>query len=260
MIDQALQDQLRSTYNPEGSPLRKRQLRMLEMLKYIDKICKENNIKYWLSSGTCLGAVRHHGFIPWDDDVDIELLEDDYNKLIKILRDNETEEFVIQSSQDDPNYIFDFAKLRDKKTQVKESFGLDSLYIHQGLFIDIFKLSPSNSKFLHYLCGRLRTAENYTKLWSMKNKILNLIFPCIRAFNNCFIGFCRQLDRIAVTNRYRHTMGVSFLKARNKNDIEHVIPQTFEGNLFPIPLGYDNYLKAMYGDYMTLKKSHTHLK
>ena len=74
MITDTLQNELRERYNPNGSTLRKQQLRMLEMLQYIDSVCKKHNIRYWLCSGTLLGAVRHGGFIPWDDDVDIEML------------------------------------------------------------------------------------------------------------------------------------------------------------------------------------------
>ena len=69
MITDTLQNELRERYNPDGSILRKQQLRMLEMLQYIDFVCKKHNIRYWLCSGTLLGAVRHGGFIPWDDDV-----------------------------------------------------------------------------------------------------------------------------------------------------------------------------------------------
>ena len=76
MITDTLQNELRERYNPDGSILRKQQLRMLEMLQYIDFVCKKHNIRYWLCSGTLLGAVRHGGFIPWDDDVDIEMLND----------------------------------------------------------------------------------------------------------------------------------------------------------------------------------------
>ncbi len=77
MISESQQKYYREKYNPDGSRLRCLQLGMLEILKYIDKVCSENNISYWLSSGTCLGAVRHGGFIPWDDDVDIEMLRPD---------------------------------------------------------------------------------------------------------------------------------------------------------------------------------------
>ena len=74
MIDKKLQQDLRERFSPEGSMLRKQQLRMLEILLYIDKVCKEHGIRYWLSSGTLLGAVRHGGFIPWDDDLDVEMM------------------------------------------------------------------------------------------------------------------------------------------------------------------------------------------
>lgn len=72
-------------FNKEGTILRKHQLRMLDMLSYIDTICRENNIKYWLAGGTLLGAVRHQGFIPWDDDVDIELFKEDFDRLLTLL-------------------------------------------------------------------------------------------------------------------------------------------------------------------------------
>ncbi|MBD5280217.1 MAG: hypothetical protein HDS35_06710 [Bacteroides sp.] len=78
MIDPKLQAELRAKYNPEGSDLRKAQLRMLSLLIFLDKVCKDNNLEYWLDSGTLIGAARHGGFIPWDDDCDIEMMEKDY--------------------------------------------------------------------------------------------------------------------------------------------------------------------------------------
>ena len=75
-------EELRQKYNPEGSELRLLQYKMLDELTFLDKICKENNIPYTLVCGSVLGAIRHKGFIPWDDDADIALLEKDYKKLI----------------------------------------------------------------------------------------------------------------------------------------------------------------------------------
>ena len=74
-----------SKYNGEGTILRKAQLRMLDMLIEVDKICRKYNIQYWLDFGTLLGAVRHQGFIPWDDDLDICVLRKDYKRLRKVL-------------------------------------------------------------------------------------------------------------------------------------------------------------------------------
>ena len=130
MIDKLLQAQLRFKYNPDGSLLREHQLRMLEMLDYFDKLCKKNGIRYWLSSGTCLGAIRHGGFIPWDDDVDIEMLRSDYIKLEKIFK--ETNEYILQTWRNDKYYCLSFAKMRDKRTQI-----YNSLFKYKGIFIDI---------------------------------------------------------------------------------------------------------------------------
>ena len=113
MIDKKLQAELRAKFNPDGSDLRKLQLRMLDMLKYIDKICRENNITYWLSSGTCLGAVRHEGFIPWDDDIDIEMLEKDYHKFSTIMTSTSISQYIFQTHNNDPAYIYTFGKIRD---------------------------------------------------------------------------------------------------------------------------------------------------
>ena len=73
---------LRARFNPDGSLLRCQQLRMLEMLEAFDDICRRHHIRYWLSSGTALGCARHQGFIPWDDDLDVEMLREDYVRLL----------------------------------------------------------------------------------------------------------------------------------------------------------------------------------
>ena len=104
-----MEGDLRQRFNPEGSVLRQHQLRMLELLKVIDCICKKHDIPYWLSSGTLIGAARHKGFIPWDDDLDIEMMREDYLRLIKILPEELPDNLALQTHETDPNYIFLFS-------------------------------------------------------------------------------------------------------------------------------------------------------
>ena len=78
-------DELVNMYNPDGSDLRNLQLRMLEILNVVDRICRKHDIKYWLCGGTLLGAVRHGGFIPWDDDLDIEMMREDFIRFSEII-------------------------------------------------------------------------------------------------------------------------------------------------------------------------------
>ena len=99
-------EELRKRFNPEGSLLRRQQMRMLDILIEVDKICKKHDIRYWLSSGTLIGAVRHNGFIPWDDDLDIEMMRSDYLRLMKVLPSELPEWLALQNDETDPNYFF----------------------------------------------------------------------------------------------------------------------------------------------------------
>ena len=156
MLDSDLQLELRARFNPDGSELRRIQLRQLEILKYVDGICKKNGIPYWLSSGTLLGAVRHGGFIPWDDDVDIEMLKEDFNKLCHILEHSVSDDYVLQTHNTDPEYFAPYAKLRDIHSFINEINSNDIWYKYKGLYIDIFAIERSNSYIVSNLRHNLR--------------------------------------------------------------------------------------------------------
>ncbi len=138
---------LRQRFNPEGSLLRRMQHRMTEMLVEIDKICRRHDLKYWLCSGTLLGCVRHGGYIPWDDDLDIEMLRVDYEKLLKILPEELPEHLKLQTPDTDSGYFFQFAKVRDTRSYMEETNDYDRIFQFKGIFIDIFPYEKSSQSY-----------------------------------------------------------------------------------------------------------------
>lgn len=129
--------------------LRKLQLTQLEMLKYVDSFCKANGINYSIAYGTLLGAVRHKGFIPWDDDLDICMPRDDYNKFIELWKDTDT--YLLQNHNTDNDFSQSFTKIRKKNTAFVQEVDLNCNY-HKGIFIDIFPFDRvPEGKFNRYL-------------------------------------------------------------------------------------------------------------
>ena len=235
-------------FNAEGTDLRKHQLIMLDMLVYFDSICKENNISYWLSSGNLLGAVRHKGFIPWDDDLDVEMMRKDYLKLEKILAKDPR--YIFQTRKNDYFYTAPYAKFRDKKTKITEH-GQDANYKYKGIYMDVFYLEYSNqyiAKIYAILMWRIllfgSKAKNFFEsgLFFVMKKALYFSLPITRLFSKLIPG-----------KKLRHAYGAGFIDMIRHED--RIFPLTkiqFEGLEFPAPKDVDFYLTSMYGDYMTL--------
>lgn len=254
MISEEQQNELRKRFNPEGSTLRLMQLRMVEMLKYFDTICKKNNIKYWLSSGTLLGAVRHGGFIPWDDDLDVEMLEDDYKKMCAVFEQEKSDDFILQTHKTDPNFYENTAKLRDLHSFIEEKYEFDLWYNYRGIFIDVFCLEPSSSAMILWVTGRIhcKILQNLTRI---RNKIIRnslvkplywllvkIIYPILSFISKAFSD----------GKKFRHKVGWGFVKPRYIDDLFPLTKVKFEGYDFPAPANIDNYLRNIYGDYMGL--------
>lgn len=249
MLDKATQEQLRVKYNPDGSLLRNAQLRMLEILIDFDRVCRKHNIKYWLSSGTLLGAVRHGGFIPWDDDLDVDILEDDYKRLLPILEKELGDKYFIQNRKTDKNFINNFTKIRDKHSYIHETQHMASRYKNHGLFLDIFPLNYAIKPFLiicgsiHALCFNLSCKTDWHHMLSLF--LTNFMYLCI-------IPFFKLATRLKKSNIVYHTYGSHFYIGRK---ISYLFPLTeieFEGHKFYAPGNYDGYLSDMFGDYMKL--------
>ena len=240
MIDEKLQAQLRAKYNPDGSLLRHHQLRMVEMLKYFDDLCQKHDIKYWLSSGNCLGLVRHGGFIPWDDDMDVEMLREDYLKLEKVFK--ETDDYVFQTWKNDKRYFWAFGKMRDKHSIIDEGKSYDKLYEYRGVYIDVFCLEKSN-----YLIHRLSASILMRLFYKCQNKSY---FQLIKRVSFSIVSICRFLFGILPNKKLRHTYGCIWYS--NTRDIKDIFPlqrTKFEGVEVNVPFNIDGYLRKIFGDY-----------
>jgi lipopolysaccharide cholinephosphotransferase len=264
---------LRQRYNPDGSLLRRQQMRMLEILLEVDRICKRHAIPYWLSSGTLIGALRHDGFIPWDDDLDIEMLRSDYLRLMAVLPRELPDWLALQNDQTDPNYFYFYAKVRDRRSRMLEQNGYDRLWREQGIYIDIFPMEQ-HPIWLHKLTEKSvghmykiwRTSTDDTKAIRSVRRIFNfnnkILFPCLRSL--------LRLQSILTPHSALHpprkkltgsrrtvpvitsAMGIPFHNPRYTDEIFPLTTHVFEGHDLPVPHDADAHLRHIFGDYMQL--------
>ena len=254
MIDKETQEKLRVKFNPDGSDLRRHQLLMLDILVAVDAICREHNLPYWLGSGTLIGAVRHGGFIPWDDDIDIELLKKDYDKLLKILPDELPERFATQCNATDPNYILPFAKVRAKGTYIEEFPTYARIFKEQGAYIDIFPMEHL-PRFFDWVAGHFQ-GQIYNQLNNNKLSADTQIKRVRRIykFNSLFTFPClRFLSRFTGNQKLLlPSFGTPNYGLRHRDEIFPLKEMTFEGHTFMVPNNPDAYLRRLYGDYTKL--------
>ena len=243
-----------TVYNGEGTTLRKAQLRMVEILVEIDAICEKHKIEYWLDYGTLLGAVRHGGFIPWDDDIDIAVRMNDYIKLCKILKTELPEHLVFQDETTDKRYFLKFAKVRDKNSHLYDPIMLNRNIKEHGLYIDIFPveklLSKGLKKFIEatYSNAYRRYKRFYKGNWMFISGLLAM--PIASAI----VGFVRLLSSIIPSNKYFTACGVTFYYNHIYKP-EYIFPCKkimFEGHEFKAPVDTHSYLKNIFGDYMKI--------
>lgn len=239
---------------------RKLQLKTLEMVKDIDKICRDNNIEYYLAYGSCLGAVRHNGFIPWDDDFDIIIKYDDYVKFLNVCQQKlDKKKYFVQTPETEPNYYLSFAKIRNIQTTLIEEGNKDENIVN-GIYIDIFPLvGYPDSKLKQKRLQINRAFVLSANINIINNKILYSIFSIIlkifgkkRVINHCTkqcIKYkcedCEQL--ISIYDGDGLQLGLTSNKILGKPQMVK-----FEDMELPIPENYDLYLKNLYGDYMKI--------
>lgn len=245
--------EMRRKYNPDTSLLRKHQMELLDMLKTLADICKKNNIQWWLSSGTLLGAMRHQGFIPWDDDVDIVMFKEDYKKLEKVLMEMESDTYVLHSMKTDIEYVRCFSKFRKREGKEFSRDRRRNWYRWAGNYIDIFLMEKTSYaaaisagtiyKNLIHLTAYIQTG------WLRRLLIRPIQFLCLGVLNPIF----RLIGLINPKGEYHYILGMGWPWATFfKKDILPLTTAKFEDTEFPVPHDADAYLRGVYGDWKKL--------
>ena len=250
-------ESLRQEYNPEGSQMRKMQYRLLDMLLYLDGICKKLGVQYYLDGGTCLGAVRHGGFIPWDDDLDVVIDVKDFNRLCNYLLEHPHPQYVLHNRKTDENYYVGWARLRDtfseSKYQGNNSFtaNQENIFKYTGLMIDLFPYSdhviPWVHKPLHWVQNRILRKYFVGKHKLLADLMYHFLFDVIKPIAN-FIGIVFSHRKFYAHDYLSHDAVYRF----PKNKIYPLRDIKFEGHTFHVPNDTDYYLRYIYNNYMGL--------
>ena len=234
----------------------------LELLKKFDVFCKENGIRYFLSNGTLLGAVKYEGFIPWDDDIDVLVPREDYDRFISLFPDDDR--YRLFAFERKGQYRFPFAKLCDMTTR-KEEENVDNGVV-LGLDIDIFPLDAWNTdpEKAKREVKRIRREMFYLSLSKLRKP--DSKNPVKRAAKGIAMAYCKTVG----SARWIRSILKESIRAEQKDSAyvgckswciygeREIIPAeafadavevTFEGAKFPAPVGYDTYLRSLYGDY-----------
>lgn len=236
----------------------------LNMLSLVDEICKKHNIKYFAIGGTLLGAIRHKGFIPWDDDLDVAMLRDDYNSFVRFAENEINGRYFFQTTLTDSNYYKDHARIRDSLTTgICERYEKNGC--NNGIYIDIIPLDRHEDTVVDFLIRLILNALSGIASINVHGKTLNkkgfkyiVLYPISRLFNVRKIYKFREK---VLTKYYSKASSKISLKIRIKSydysrltwkrkDFNSTVLVDYENGYIPAPIGYENILKKQYGNYM----------
>lgn len=240
----------------------------MQMAKKLLDVCQKHGIRIWAGGGTLLGTVRHHGFIPWDDDIDMEMLREDYDKLVKLASTEFSAPYFFQCAQTEKHpYPRGHSQLRYDGTTAIIHGGAQDRF-HQGIFLDIFVLDgiPEKEEDYEHFAEEIAAAKRRTDDWVLHFRLTTAprfylryvkarICRILHSFNKAFAHYEGTLKRypdatkvceiglIPTAARMRQT-------GREVSLYQETIYLPFEDMLMPVPVGYDTILTQLYGDYM----------
>lgn len=246
--------------------LRKAQLKMLDILIEIDRICRKHDIIYWIDFGTLLGAVRHGGFIPWDDDLDICMPSKDYQKFMKIAPAELNQPFELQADKSIEGIGKGLFKVKDANSLYINDYDNFKKDYNKGIFVDVFesieypKLPYRIFKFLSLRVRYSWGFFQYNPTLNLKNIICYFVYPLSYLFFALIwkMIFCFK-GNYMFSRPERYVYG----SPTSKKDIFPIKEIRFEGHLFFAPANPDGRLRDSFGDYMQIpppEKRRTHAK
>ncbi len=254
----------------------------LDLLNEFIKVCEKYHLTYQVTAGTLLGAIRHQGMIPWDDDIDVQMPRNDYEKLVSLAGEAFSYPYFLQTEYSDPGYSKAFAKLRNSETTAIPINDIHcGLKYNQGIFIDVFpldnlpddKLEKENYiKEINKANTRIRRFFRMTYGNKEKSKHSNPLFLLFKAtFGTCFMVICnvaknknpyvKKFDELAV--RYNNEMtkecGIFVLYNFKRftwlhEDLEPCVKKPFEMLTVNVPHNYEQVLETTYGDWHKMVK------
>lgn len=239
---------------------------LLNILIKVDRICRDNELTYFLGYGTLLGAIRHKGFIPWDDDIDIIMPRSDYNKLITLMK-CEKDGLRFLSFETDPQYIYSFGKICDISTHLCE-IGYKEVP-DMGVYVDVFPIDNQGKSYsasrrqasvLRLLNSLLYSSvlthyHRMAKKWYLE-PLKFVLYPVSKLFGTRF--WIKSVNNLAQKYNNRSSKycgvnaGVAKIYTWEWTYFTKAIEWDFEGYKFLVPQEYDAVLKTTYGDYLQL--------
>lgn len=244
----------------------------LEIMDEIDRICNKYGIKYFLAGGSMIGAARHNGFIPWDDDIDVGMLRPDYEKFLKVCESELPSTCFLQSRDSDNGYFYAHAKLRrSDTTAIRKKDYNSGLTFNQGIFVDLvpFDSIPGHllPRIIHYirldLTGKIYKRHFYFKGFehrTWKNHIVQILGKLVFCFTTpeklaaSYEKLLRQYANKKTKYIGEITTDYKYKKSRRERTLyDELIDHQFEDRVYKIPKRYEEILNLAYGDWRTPK-------
>ena len=239
----------------------------LNMLLSIHEYCSSNGLTYWLAYGTLLGAVRHKGYIPWDDDIDIAMPRNDYDIFLKNYHDKRNVNYKVVDIKNDPTYLHPFAKMIDNNTKVTEEWI--SLKENMGVYIDIFPIDNLSSNmeeakkimkiekfYRHLLMQKIASLSSQSSLIKKWIRLIVKVLLCFTSPQKIIVKMDVLSKKYVNENTSTYCGAACSVYGEReifrKTDLSQTVECKFEGHSFFIPKSYDLVLSQLYGDYMKL--------